>query len=45
MKGKLIKDLHSINIRRDPIKRKKLESLKTYEVVKIWYEYFKKEEK
>lgn len=44
MKGKLIKDLHSINIRRHPVNRKKLECLKTSEVVKIWYKHFKKEE-
>ena len=43
MKSKLIKDLHSVNIRRHPINRKKLECLKTSEIVKIWCDYFKKE--
>ncbi|GAA0861843.1 hypothetical protein [Paraclostridium tenue] len=45
MKSQLIRDLHSVNIRRHPITRKKLESLKTSEIVNIWFEYFKKEEK
>lgn len=44
MKSQLIRDLHSVNIRRHPINRKKLECLKTSEIVNIWYEYFKKEE-
>ncbi|GAA0712646.1 hypothetical protein GCM10008904_26020 [Paraclostridium ghonii] len=45
MKSQLIRELHSVNIRRHPINRKKLESLKTWEIVNIWFEYFKKEEK
>ena len=45
MKCQLIKDLHSVNVRRHPVNRKKLECLKTSEIVNIWYEYFKKEEK
>ncbi|MGL5753458.1 MAG: hypothetical protein ACRCXT_23135 [Paraclostridium sp.] len=44
MKSQLIKDLHSVKIWRHPITRKKLESLKTSEVVNIWFEYFKNRE-
>lgn len=43
MKSQLIRDLHSVKIRRHPVTRKKLESLKTSEIVNIWYKYFKKE--
>ncbi len=45
MKSQLIKDLHSVNVRRHPVNRKKLENLKTADIVNIWYEYFKKEDK
>lgn len=43
MKSQLIRDLHSVNVSRHPVTRKKLESLKTSEIVNIWFEYFKKE--
>lgn len=42
MKGKLIKDLHTVNIYRHPITRKKLETLKTSDIINIWNEYYKK---
>ncbi len=42
MKSKLIKDLHSVSIYRHPINRKKIESLKTSEIINIWYEYYDK---
>lgn len=40
MKSKLIRELHSIGIYRHPINRKKLETIKTSEIIKIWYEYY-----
>lgn len=40
MKSKLIKELHSVNIYRHPVTRKKLESLKTSEIINIWAEHF-----
>ncbi|MGL5346304.1 MAG: hypothetical protein ACRDA3_03050 [Peptostreptococcaceae bacterium] len=42
MKSKLIKELHSVNIYRHPVNRKKLEVLKTSEIINIWYDYFNK---
>lgn len=42
MKSKLIKELHSVSVYRHPITRKKLESLKTSEIINIWAEYFNK---
>ena len=40
MKSKLIKELHSVNIYRHPVNRKKLEALKTSEIINIWYDHF-----
>lgn len=45
MKSKLIKDLHSVNIWRHPQTRKKLESLKTSEIINIWAEFYDVENK
>lgn len=42
MKSKLIRELHSINIYRHPVNRKKLEAIKTSEIINIWYEYYNK---
>lgn len=42
MKSKLIKELHSVNIYRHPVNRQKLESIKTSEIINIWYEYYNK---
>lgn len=42
MKSKLIKELHSVNVYRHPVNRKKLEVLKTSEIINIWYDHFDK---
>lgn len=41
MKSKLIRDLHNVNIYRHPVTRKKLECIKTSEIINIWSEYCK----
>lgn len=44
MKSKLIKELHSVNVYRHPVTRQKLESLKTSQIINIWYEHYNKAE-